>query len=445
MPLTIRGTGIQASSASSYTVSWPSGTQAGDLAIILVGHGWGANTPSGWTAYKNLTGTNWNGAVFTKILTSQDITAGSVTVSFAGSYDGVLAIITFVGFASIAEVDAQRNGSGSTSVTLNTSGAAQSTDLLVYFGSNRAASTDTVNSGTLQRQANDGANASGCLYTQTGVSGTLSRTFSYSVAGSGNYQAIVFVRATPPQVTQLPVETLIAPSSTIALGQLALEALIAPPPLPLYAPAIVAINQKQIIGIPEIQREPVVNVVRFRLDVNNDRSQSNVSARQYRKSWTFWNQASINQYQQQFVVQVESQGMLAARGGFARAFLLADRIFRRHAFGTPSYTFSCDFSFVNLELGDYFQVTHPLLLDFQTGNLGITNALCEIVEKHPNYSSGRPQFKVLDTRFMSMTTAWQIAVNNETVWPGTVQPAQEIFIAQNNGKYSDGTAARTLF
>ncbi|HTF69540.1 MAG TPA: hypothetical protein VK638_43365, partial [Edaphobacter sp.] len=192
----IRGTGIQASSASSYTVSWPSGTVAGDLAVILVGHGFGVATPSGWTSADNSTGSNWNGAVFSKVLTSGDITAGAVTVNVAGSFDGVVAIVTFVGgTAGIREADVQRNGTGSSSITLNTSGAVLSTDTCIYFGSNRGASTDTVNRGTLQQQANDSSSASGALYTESITSGgATTAIFGYSSAGSGNYQAIVVVK-----------------------------------------------------------------------------------------------------------------------------------------------------------------------------------------------------------------------------------------------------------
>jgi hypothetical protein len=210
-------------------------------------------------------------------------------------------------------------------------------------------------------------------------------------------------------------------------------------------PAIVAIDNNAIIGIPKAAREPVVNVVRFRLDVNNDDTQSNVSSRQYKGTWTFWQQDSIDQYQQQFIQQIESQGLLAARGGMMRASVLADRIFRRHAFGTPAYTFTAFLSYINMELGDFLSITHPKLIDFATGAWGVENIVCEIVEKHPNYAEGNVEFKVLDTRFMSMTTAWEIAVDTETVWPGTIAPTEEMFISQDNGEYSDSTPARDLF
>lgn len=195
---TVRGTGIQTSSAGSYTVSWPSGTLAGDLAVITCGHGWNANLPSGWTSNDNSSGSNFNGAVFSKVLSSGDISAGHVSVTFGGSYDGVVAITTFIGAtAGIRETVVQRNGGGSSSITLTTSGAVLNTDTCIYFGSNRGVSTDTVNRGTpvSGSPVTDSSDASGCLNTEVlGSSGAVSAIFSYSSAGFGNYQAIIVVK-----------------------------------------------------------------------------------------------------------------------------------------------------------------------------------------------------------------------------------------------------------
>src|SRR5690348_8305998 len=94
---TIRGSNIQSSSASSYTVSFPAGTLAGDLAVLFAGHAWTVNTPSGWTAQNALPAANFGGAVFSRVLTSGDISTGSVTVTTTGTFNGVLAIVTFVG------------------------------------------------------------------------------------------------------------------------------------------------------------------------------------------------------------------------------------------------------------------------------------------------------------------------------------------------------------
>lgn len=189
---TLRGTGIQASSASSYTVSWPAGTVYKDLAIIMVGHGYSVTLPTNWISVDNQTGSNWNGGVFYKILDAPDINNGSVAVSFAGTFDGVLAIATYdVGTYGLPVLSvSSRNSSGSSTVTITGTGLTSGQTLLV-FGSNRAASTDTSNLGTLQQTANDGSAASGAIYTATSGGTSQAATLSYSVAGSGNYQAIV--------------------------------------------------------------------------------------------------------------------------------------------------------------------------------------------------------------------------------------------------------------
>jgi len=103
--------------------------------------------------------------------------------------------------------------------------------------------------------------------------------------------------------------------------------------------AVVAIDNNAIIGIPKAAREPVVNVVRFRLDVNNDDTQSNVSSRNTRER----DLLAARQHRP-VPAAIHSTDrvarLLAARGGMMRASVLADRIFRRHAFGTPAYTFT---------------------------------------------------------------------------------------------------------
>lgn len=207
----IRSTGIQTGTTSSYAVFWPAGTVAGDLVIIFCAGGFFPNTPSGWTAIagSSLSGSNWQGCAFYKILTSTDITTGSVTVSWGGSFNSVVAIASLAGPAPAPLAVAQRNSTGSASIALTSS---TDRSLVFYFGSNRAASTDTVNRGTLLQTANDGSAASGCLYAETTPAASVTATFSYSAAGTGNYQAIVgcafatdYAATTAPHVGDSPV------------------------------------------------------------------------------------------------------------------------------------------------------------------------------------------------------------------------------------------------
>lgn len=200
---TIRGSGIQSSSASSYTVSWPTGTVAGDFALIFIGHGWNAITPAGWTQLNILTGSNWNGACFGRVLSNADITAGSVTLTTGGVFNGVIAIITFQGPTAgirAGYTTATQNVTGAATRTLAATpdGYPSTTDIVCYFGSNRNASNDTVGRGTQRQQLNATA-ASGCLYTEVPSSdgGIAAPVFSYSVFGGangGDYQIYILVK-----------------------------------------------------------------------------------------------------------------------------------------------------------------------------------------------------------------------------------------------------------
>lgn len=193
----VRGSNIQSSSTASYTVSWPAGTVAGDRAVIFAGHGFGINVPSGWAQLSNLTGANWNGAAFTRVLSAADITAGSVTVTTAGAFNGVVACVTFVGAAQGVRLPIveSRNTGGAASRTLATDGSPLTTDFILYFGSNRNSSVNTVSLGT-GLQTITATSASGVL---TGAPpaaiGGVSANFNYGTFGgtTGDYQIIVVV------------------------------------------------------------------------------------------------------------------------------------------------------------------------------------------------------------------------------------------------------------
>ena len=195
---TLRGSAILAQSASSFTLTFPAGTIAGDFAVLFAASGQYVNSVSGWTPIYvwASSGDWWNGGIASKILTATDISTGSVTVTMTGSTDGVVALATFVGpTGGISQVNLYQSPGSSGSSTINlTSGNAGPSDYVLLFGSNRASSTDTCNVGSQLQTATGGGSAS--LYSYTPSSAvTPTATFSYSSAGSGNFQAIVMVAA----------------------------------------------------------------------------------------------------------------------------------------------------------------------------------------------------------------------------------------------------------
>ena len=98
MPTSVFRSGLAASQTTgggSITVTIPSGTPAGALAILTLAgstyFGPGSiTTPSGWTvrsAFTEVAGSPYySSAVFSKVLTTADITAGSVTVTCSTNY-----------------------------------------------------------------------------------------------------------------------------------------------------------------------------------------------------------------------------------------------------------------------------------------------------------------------------------------------------------------------
>lgn len=196
----IRGSGIYSGSFQSYAMPFPSGTITGDFAVIFAGHAYSVGSgPSGWSVADSTGATPYfTGAVFYKTLNSGDISTGSATVTANGYYDGVISIITFVGATGgIRETVGLRSDPGASPVVQTaTSADISSTDTAIYFGSNRAASTDTVSLGSLLQTTNDGNAASGCLYAQTGLTAgvPVQPTFYYSAPGDGYYQVTLIVK-----------------------------------------------------------------------------------------------------------------------------------------------------------------------------------------------------------------------------------------------------------
>lgn len=201
----------------------------------------------------------------------------------------------------------------------------------------------------------------------------------------------------------------------------------------------VELCEMDIIGIPEINRWPVINMIQATVQ-SNDAKQINFS---------FVQQTSINKYRTRYVHTVNAEGFRLGLGATARLFLLCNRIFNRHAFGTPEYTIRAFLKDITLELGDFFYLTHHLVLDLKTGYVGIENVLVEIVDRQPDYSVGMITFKAIDTRFTSLPSgAFKIADVNDSIpnWPAATaaQKALFMFISDNQGLQSNADAANQI-
>ena len=219
-------------------------------------------------------------------------------------------------------------------------------------------------------------------------------------------------------------------------------------PLPYQTP-VFNLTASNIIGIPETARQPIVNMVTARMDVDN--SGCSTAARAYEGQVTYQQQTSFERYQQVYEQQVEATGLRTNYGATMRSWTLADRIFRRHAFAPPVYNVQTHLAALAVELGDLVSLTHPLLVDFQTGKLGVVNITCEIVDRRPDYAQGRVEFSLLDTRFLNLALPYQIAPASLSV-PGWQQATEAersgymfVSLAARNGMNPDGTPGNTIY
>jgi hypothetical protein len=193
----VRGHAIASSSGSTLTLSLPSGCQPGDLMFVFTGHGFAVtdiNLRDSWCEV--FSGTNWNGGYCLREITAADITAGSITFTYSGSFNGVRAAVVFAGMPQkIVAFESSRNSSGATSrsISVGADCSPRVGDYVIAFGSGRAATSVTADVGSQLRQVN-GTNASGCLYGgRLTADGGFTTTFNYGSAPSGDYQVVVVV------------------------------------------------------------------------------------------------------------------------------------------------------------------------------------------------------------------------------------------------------------
>lgn len=196
--MTIRGTSSQTANTTTITIAWPSGTVAGDAVFIFVSAQNTITSPSGWTVVFNSGAASFwqDGAVFERVMTSGDISAGSVVITTAGTGGIVAAIVAYVGaLVGIQENPNNWNNATTAAVDTTTSGSVGSSDQALIWGSARTSTSPTCSIGVLAQAVNNGSSAGGALYTYSPPGGSFTATFSYSgYSPSGYFQIIVIVK-----------------------------------------------------------------------------------------------------------------------------------------------------------------------------------------------------------------------------------------------------------
>ncbi len=230
-----------------------------------------------------------------------------------------------------------------------------------------------------------------------------------------------------------------------ASGQLRLHSL---KPLP-YTTPVFAFTASNVMGIPATERQSVINMVTAKMDVVN--SEASTAARTYNGQVTFIQNTSLGLYRQVYQENLESTGIVSARGGSLTLSIYADRLFRRRSFAPPAYRVTAMLASAAVELGDLVTLTHPLVLDFESGQRGIVNVTCEVIDRKPNYSKGQMEFLLLDTRFLNYGNVYQIAPAADNIPSWDTASASEratymfMSLAALDGSNPDGTPGNTIY
>jgi hypothetical protein len=130
----IRSRLVLEAAASSFTVPLPQNASVGDFAVIIAATPYAISTLTGWSQIDNQTGTGIGGAVFAKVLTQADITAGAVTIGVTNAQQTIIGIIVVPGALSVRTAAITRSTAGaSVGIKNTTDGSPRYGDLAIAF------------------------------------------------------------------------------------------------------------------------------------------------------------------------------------------------------------------------------------------------------------------------------------------------------------------------
>jgi|GEM_PF-6016770 len=200
----IRGSNSTTSTTGSITISLSGGTlatnpaQAGDLVLLHVANGWSPSVPSGWATISPVPPTSvWFAFTASKILTSGDISTGSITISTGGVFNAIAELYVFIGATGgVREFVRSDTAGGNYTTTLTTSSAVLATDVGVYFGSVRTGSgtgSVSISPGSTLQTPSLAGQAYGALANEAMPGGATAVGFTVTNANAAS-QTVVIVQ-----------------------------------------------------------------------------------------------------------------------------------------------------------------------------------------------------------------------------------------------------------
>lgn len=184
-------------------------------------------------------------------------------------------------------------------------------------------------------------------------------------------------------------------------GQISLRSFRPPAAGPV---GVFSFDESNIVGLPEVDRMEVTNEIVFRLDYDGS---------EFRRELVYLEATSIGTYGRARQHVIESKGLRTVLGADWVCQDVATRLFARFAGtpeglkgGAPVVRVNAFFSTGPVWLGDYVTLSHPVMPDLITGDLGVEARLYEVIDRTPDYARGRMQYRLLDTGLTGRQAAY---------------------------------------
>lgn len=183
---------------SSIVITWPSGTVAGDLAVIMWTNDYGGPIPAGWTSiYWSATGNSSGidyGAIY-KVLDADDISAGGLTLTYSNwNGTGCAVVVTFEDGANLEPYVMANNKPNASSASITQTYAAQKSDYLLGLVGHWGSGPITMTTLSFAHSHTTGSRTAGAIIYQPGVNEGGSETFSFATPRSEPMAILVGVR-----------------------------------------------------------------------------------------------------------------------------------------------------------------------------------------------------------------------------------------------------------
>jgi hypothetical protein len=173
---------------------------------------------------------------------------------------------------------------------------------------------------------------------------------------------------------------------------------------PASGPATVfTFTEDNTVILPEVDRMQVVNEIIFKFDQDANEAKTEV---------VYIDATSVGTYGRASQLLIESKGLRTELGAQWFCQEVSNRLFRRFA-GTPTGlrggapVLRVDAFLLTLPVwvGDFVAVTHSMMPNLTTGELGVTNRVFEVIDREPDFSNGRMKYQLLDTGLTGLAPA----------------------------------------